>query len=137
AHPLVSFDALGLPAEVTLGDAATAALAAVPADAVPLRVAVGPAGELWMLLRNAASAWAVPIDDERRSDAIEVPGATDMELDGRSKLVVAGVASPSASSDLLRFILTQAADSADAPLRARHYDGRGIVRTPEGRIGYW
>jgi phage tail-like protein len=138
-HPLVAVDALTLPIEVVLSGAAAAALAQVPADAVPIRVAVGPLGECWLLVRSPTSAWVVPVDDARRSDPIEVPGATDVELDGRSKVVVAGPATapPAIVTDLLRFVLTLAADSPDPPLQARHYDGRGIVRTPDGRIGYW
>jgi phage tail-like protein len=138
-HPLVVVDALGLPREATLDERALAALAGVPADARPARVAVGPKGEWWLLLRNAASSWAVPIRDSRRSLPLEVPGASDVELDGRSKLVAAG---PGAGKDhpvafLRRFVLSRAGDEEDVPLSARGYDGRGIVRTPDGRIGFW
>jgi phage tail-like protein len=136
AHPLVTVDALGAPLEVALAHRAVTALAEVPAAARPARVAVGPRGERWLLLRTATSAWAVPIADDRRSSPIQVTGATDLELteyDGRGHLVVAGPP----GRDLLVFVLRPGADAPGSPLRARNYDGRGIVRTPDGRIGFW
>jgi phage tail-like protein len=138
-EPLVRVDALGLPRPVPLPAAAAGLIASLPPAARPDRVAVGPRGELWILMRDASSAWAVPIDDRRRAQPIEVAGATDIELDGRSKLVVAGPPATTGDPrpDLRRFVLTTAADTEDAPLAARGYDGRGIVRTPDGRIGYW
>jgi len=138
-QPLVRVDALGMPRPFALGTTASDAIAGLPADARPRRVAVGPRHEIWLLMQGVASAWAVPIDDVRRSNPIEVPGATDLELDGRGKLVVAGPAASASAPrpQLRRFILTTAADTEDAPLSARGYDGRGIVRTPDGRIGFW
>jgi phage tail-like protein len=128
-HPLVAVDALGLPREVPLERPLTGAWAA----ARPTRVAVGPRGQRWLLLESESSAWAVPVADDRRSAAIEVPGARDLELDGRGRLVVAGPP----GEDLRTFVVRPGADAAGPSLRARGYDGRGIVRTPDGRIGFW
>ncbi|MGH8934517.1 MAG: phage tail protein, partial [Egibacteraceae bacterium] len=108
-------------------------LASVPASATPLRVAVGPAGQLWLLLRDGTGAWAVPVEDARRTAVIPVPGASDIELDGASRLVVAGPP----GADFHRFALTRTADVMVGPLRGRNFDGRGIARTPDGRIGFW
>ena len=132
-HPLVEISALGTPREVPLPDRALTELASVPVSAAPLRVAVGPAGERWLLLRDAAGAWAVPVQDARRTAVIPVPGARDLELDGAGRLVVAGLP----GADFQRFALASAVDVRVAPLRGRNYDGRGIVRTPDGRIGFW
>jgi phage tail-like protein len=96
-------------------------------------VACGPHGETWLLWRDVAGAgWAQPVADPR-TDRVRGPftGATDLDLDGAGDLVVAGPA----GTDLRRFAL--GADTEDTPLRAGRYDGRGIARTPTGRIGYW
>lgn len=127
AHPLVEVDALGLPLDVD--PAGLAGLDAVPPAAVPARVAVGPGGERWLLLRDGTSAWAVPVADPRTATPIRVDGATDLELDGDGRVVVGGPA----GADLRRFTVA----SEDGGLRARRYDGRGIVRTPDGGIGFW
>lgn len=141
-HPLIEVTALGLPAEAVLPDAAAAVLAGLPPRFEPQRVAVGPHGERWLLLRERLApgpaglgdaAWAVPLADARRAAPVEVRGATDLELDGDSRLVAAGPP----DGLLARFTFDAEVGTRDAPLRARRYDGRGIVRTPEGAIGFW
>src|SRR5439155_20932544 len=59
--------------------------------------------------------------------------AGDVELDGRGGVVVGGPP----GDDLLHFSPVADVAAEDPPLRARNYDGRGIVRTPDGRIGFW
>ena len=104
-------------------------------DARPARVAGGAAGHIWMLWRSPdGRSWAVPADDERMSRPIgPFVGATDLELDGEGRIVVAGPI----GDDLRVFVPVDGVESEQPPLRARNYDGRGIVRTPDGRIGFW
>jgi phage tail-like protein len=141
-RPLIEVTALGLPADAVLPDAAAAVLAALPPRFEPQRVAVGPHGERWLLLRERLApgpaglgdaAWAVPLADARRTAPVEVRGATDLELDGDSRLVAAGPP----DGLLARFTFDAEVGTRDVPLHARRYDGRGIVRTPDGAIGFW
>ncbi|MEV5273389.1 MULTISPECIES: phage tail protein [Streptomyces] len=109
--------------------------AALPTGAVPSRVAVGTSGEVWLLWRDPqGSGWAVPVADDRTERVIgPIPGATDLELDGTAAVVVAGPP----QADLRRFTFRDGRVAEERPLRAPTYDGRGLVRTPDGRIGYW
>lgn len=142
ARPVIEVTALGLPSVMVLTPSASALLHALPPAFEPTRVAVGPRGERWLLLRERLhpgadglgdSAWAAPLSDDRRSALLEVPGATDLELDGDGRLVVAGPP----DGLLGRFQFSREVDTVESPLRARHYDGRGLVRTPDGAIGFW
>ncbi len=99
----------------------------LPPEASVRRVAVSPAGELFVLYRDAGgAAWVVGAGTHQ---VVRVGGATDVEFDGDGALVVAR----EPGADFLRV----RAGFADMPLKARGYDGRGIVRTPDGRIGFW
>lgn len=71
-------------------------------------------------------------------DAFDVPFATHLALmpDGdryRDILIVAR----RAGEDFLRFGLEAGAQSELPHLTARHYDGRGLVITPNGEPAYW
>jgi phage tail-like protein len=141
-RPLVEISALGLPTPLVLPRELRHQLDALPPQFEPVRVAVGPLGERWLLLRErlrpgpgglGEASRAIAVDDPRRSAPLEVPGATDLELDGESRLVFAGPP----DGLFRRFSLAKDADTEDTPLRARRYDGRGIVRTPDGSIGFW
>jgi phage tail-like protein len=130
-HPLVWLDAIGMPVDLPV---ASGALAAVPARARPSRVAVGPDGAVWLLLRDGPDAWALPVRGGRHpATPVYVPGITDLVIDGDGRLVVAGPVGVA--------LATWTVDSGTAvpgvALRARGYDGRGIVRTPDGRVGFW
>jgi phage tail-like protein len=63
---------------------------------------------------------------------LSVPFATDIEFQTPDTLVVAR----EPSQDFARFFLSQAAVERIGNLKAKGYDGRGIVRTPDGRIGF-
>jgi phage tail-like protein len=134
AHPLVSMTALSLPAEVPVP---AGTFSDLPVGTIPRRVAAGRVDGRWgrwLLVGDAAGAiFAVPLGSDGPALPIEVVGATDIEVDGVGALVVAGPP----GADLRRFVVTALAIGEDAPLRARGYDGRGLVRTPDGRIGYW
>jgi phage tail-like protein len=127
AHPLVSMTALSLPDEV-------AAAADLPSGMVPRRVAAGWADGRWvrwlLVADDAGNAVAVPLEN---GGVLHLAGATDIEVDGRGALVVGGAP----EADLRRFVITADATAEDAPLRGRRYDGRGLARTPDGRIGFW
>ena len=111
------------------------ALVGVAPDAVAARVAGDAAGHIWMLWRSPdGRSWAVPALDDRLAHPIgPFTGATDIELDGEGRIVVAGPP----GADLRVFVPVDGVESEQPPLRARNSDGRGIVRTPDGRIGFW
>ncbi|GGR98335.1 hypothetical protein GCM10010169_48630 [Micromonospora fulviviridis] len=129
-HPLAEVDALGTLREVVLD---TGALAGVPPAAVPSRVTVGPDGTVWLLLRDGGGAWITSVTGSTLHAPIAVTGATDLELDGEHRVVAAGPP----DRPLRTWAVVDGAAKADVPLLAPRYDGRGIVRTPDGRIAYW
>lgn len=103
----------------------------VPPDAEPLRVAVAPAaGAPVVLLGAGGDRWIVPTD--RPHLAFVVAAASDLEFDGDGTLVVAR----GAADDLLRFRLDAEGVFEDRPLRARGYDGSGLVRGRDGKVGF-
>ena len=105
--------------------------AGLPASARPVRIAVAPAGELVVLYRDTDDVgWVVAPDV---AEALRVPDATDIEFDGHGRLVVAGLPGGVLHS------YERVADGwlEGSPLQGWGYDGEGIVRTPEGRIGFW
>ncbi|HEX3131864.1 MAG TPA: phage tail protein [Thermoanaerobaculia bacterium] len=93
----------------------------------PTRLAVDPDGKLWLL----AGGTVVPLD--RPGEGFFVPGATDLAFQEDGALVVAR----RPGQDFLRFRLRPGGRDRLPQLKARGYDGRGIVRTPDGRIGFW
>jgi phage tail-like protein len=96
------------------------------------RIAISPSGEIVVLAAaGTEDAFVVPYDHPR--DAIFVPGATDIEWESDDTLVVARAPGES----FLRYRLAAGSVEAILPLVAHGYDGAGIVRTPEGRIGFW
>ncbi len=132
AHPLWRVTWHGDPVEL---DVPLRSLVGLPAGAVPTRVAADAQGRIWLLWRApGADPWATPVADERTTVPYgPLPGATDIELDGEGALIVA--AGPGQDLRVVRF--AAGAASADRPLRARRSDGRGLARTPDGRIAFW
>lgn len=118
----------GEPASVALPAGVTA----------PSRVAVDAEGNV-VLLDGAGGVGArvVPLDARLPAFAPAdlVPGfqASDVAFDSAGALIVAGAP----GADLLRVRLASGAPTLEPPLRAPGYDGRGIVRTPDGRIAFW
>ena len=130
-HPLLAVEALGHPIEVEVAEEAREG---IPPAARPSRVAVGPDDQVWLLYRDdPARAWAVPVRDDRRKAPVRRDGAVDLELDGEGSLVFAGPP----DGELQVVVLSDEGDTEGPALRARAYDGRGLVRTPDGRIGFW
>jgi phage tail-like protein len=124
---------------------------ALPAGCTaPSRVAVSPSGTAAILTRaGTANAEVWFLDEARANDHFAVEFATDLAWESDSVLVVAR----QCGADFLRFRLGIQSRGALAPLRARSYDGLGIVAISEKiaaaassgsgannaaqRIGFW
>lgn len=143
-HPLVHLPWGGFPRRLT-----TARPAGIPDHLVPSRVAASTSGVPWILWSEAAALGGTAggtrgagvtagfsIAATAGGPKVErivlpaLPGARDLEIDGRGGVVIAGPP----GADLTRF-------SSDRPpvagrLRAPGYDGRGLARAPDGRIVY-
>jgi phage tail-like protein len=132
-HPLVEIDAIGAPRAVPADAGLRGPLAQLPPGAEPRRVAAGPDGGAWLLLRDGANAWVVRMTGGYLTQPISAPGADDLAIDGSGNVVIAGPA----GGDLLVWAVDGRTARPAAPLDARGYDGRGIAVTPEGRIGFW
>ena len=135
--PLLRIDALGVPRPVGLPGAARRLLAEVPSGAAPYRAAAGPGGVLWLLLRHGRDSWLLPATAGGSAPPrhpLHVPGASDVELDGDGRIVLAG---PAGGDLLVRSVAADGSVLAQQPLSAAGYDGRGIARAPDGRIGLW
>jgi len=103
-----------------------------PAGVVaPTTLAATPYGLYVIDAGATANARVVSLDDS--SNAINIPRANNLLFVAPDVLVVAR----GAGEDLLRFQLQAQAFSELPPLKARHYDGRGLVLTPDGHVAYW
>ncbi|WP_143263968.1 phage tail protein I [Amycolatopsis kentuckyensis] len=127
--PLHRLDAIGRPEVQALEPAATELLGAgtIPPGARPARIAVAPDGAVWLLFDDSRLLRVRPGADPAHPGLLRVPGTLDLEFTGDGLLVLAGP-----PGDRL---LTWSSGTLGV-LRARGYDGRGLVRTPDGRIGY-
>ncbi len=101
----------------------------LPAGAVkPARLCFGPGGEILVLDRAATSAARILSS----RPPLPVPFATDIEfLD--DILIVARLA----GMDFRRFRITGQTVAETSPLKAKGYDGRGIVITPDRQVGFF
>ncbi len=104
----------------------------------PSRFTRHPGGRHYLLV-DGGTADARLLQDDEPPHPIAVPYATDIELlpgvdgDSDSTLIVArGI-----GQDFARFRLSPGNIMQAGDLKARAYDGRGIIRVPDGRIGYW
>jgi phage tail-like protein len=107
----------------------------------PARLAVSREGWLFALDADDGRVWRVDTGETLGP----VPGATDIEFQfgdpiatrecagGAPVLVVAR----QPGADFRRFCLKPDGGGEISPLTGRAYDGLGIVRTPDGRIGFW
>ena len=132
SRPLLRLEARRDPVPVPVPPAA---LAGVGPDALPAAVACDPAGRIWMLWRSpAGDSWAVPVADGRTSQPLgPFSWASGIAIDGNGDVVIAGPPGDAFRS----FSPDRGVSAENPPLDARNYDGRGIVRTPDGRIGFW
>jgi phage tail-like protein len=105
---------------------------ALPAGVTAGRLACSRTGDLFALeAAGTAAARVVPL--ARPALAWAVPFATDLEMESPAVLVVAR----RPGEDFLRFDPASGEPDDHPRATARGFDGRGIVRTPEGRIGSW
>jgi len=113
---------------------------------VPSRLAVHPDGHLFVLFdAGTRDAKVVPLWKQtgRRfevnpGDLLPAEFASDLEFmpaepSGTWQLVV----SRRPGEDFLRWKVTPQSHETQPPLKARYFDGRAIVRTPDGRIAFW
>jgi phage tail-like protein len=101
----------------------------------PSRVAVSPDGEIFVL-DNACSntARVVCLTRPRIFEGIDdLHFATDIEFLSGSILVIAR----RPKEDFLQYRIGANTIEKMPPLKARDYDGQGIVRTPDDRIGFF
>lgn len=92
------------------------------------------------LLCDAGTADAKVIPLAAPDDVIELRFATDLEFRGSCGAMELGnelVVAREPGSEFARYCLEGSNVSRLGNLRARGYDGRGIVRTPNESIGYW
>jgi phage tail-like protein len=97
----------------------------------PGRIALSSSGDVFLLDRAGTAAAHVIGEGEE----IAVPWATDIEFLDETPPVL--VIAHLAGQDLTRKRIAPGVTTTLAPFKAKGYDGRGIVRTPDGRIGFW
>jgi phage tail-like protein len=110
----------------------------------PARLAISPNGDLFVLdLAGQAAARVVKYKDPR--EVIPTAFATDLDFQigdatlarsctGQNYVLVVA---RRPGQDFLRFCVGENPAAGLPPLTARSYDGLGIVRVPDGRIGFW
>jgi phage tail-like protein len=101
-----------------------------PGVTQPARVAVSPDDGQVFILDSAGTAQAKAVS---ATTTIAVPFATDIEFLPGKVLVAARLP----GEDFLRFAVGAGSVEAMPPLKARAYDGLGIMRTPDNRILFW
>lgn len=114
------------------------------AISAPARIAVRPDGKLF-ILEHAGTAQARVVNLSDPAEVIPVPFATDLDFqtdDPTLAHVCTGqnyvlVVARRPGEDFLRFCVGENKPVDLRPLTARGYDGLGIVRAPDGRIGFW
>lgn len=107
----------------------------------PTRLAISPAGEIFILeVDETMSGRVLRYPDG--AEVLKVQFATDIEIQtpnpvtaGASCVVLVVARRP--DEDFRRFCIDGKDVSELPPLKARGYDGLGIVNTPDGRIGFW
>jgi phage tail-like protein len=100
----------------------------LPLEATPRRVATSASGAVHLLFGSpSGEAWIVALD--RPAAAIPAPGAHDLEVAGDGSIVVA----VEGYADLFRL----RDGLIEERLAAARDTGAGLVRTPDGRIGFW
>ncbi|PYS97643.1 MAG: hypothetical protein DMF65_11390 [Acidobacteria bacterium] len=109
----------------------------------PTRIALSPSGEVF-LLDGAGTDEARVVPVLRPDLSFDAAYATDIEFQpddsdtvdaDESSTILVIARRP--GEDFLRFRLSASARDETGSLKARGYDGRGIVVTPDGRVGYW
>ncbi|HKP86447.1 MAG TPA: phage tail protein [Blastocatellia bacterium] len=116
-----------------------------PAEIInPSRIAVSPGGEMY-ILENAGTAQARIVKHGDAGEATEARFATDIEFQIDDPVIGPACAGDNSilvvarrpREDFLRFCVGEGKPAILPPLKGNLYDGRGIVRAPDGRIGFW
>lgn len=110
----------------------------------PSRLALAPNGDLF-ILENAGEAVARVVKYNQPAQTIPVKFATDIEFQTGDPLLLEScsgenqvlVVARRPGEDFRRFCVGKDNPLELTPIKARGYDGFGIVRTPDGRIGFW
>lgn len=98
----------------------------------PDRIEVAPTGEIYLLDEvRSSSARVIPLKHPDR--VIEAHDATDLAFLEDNVLVIARLP----GQRFLRIRISSESHSDLPQMNAPGYDGRGIVSTPDGRIGFW
>jgi phage tail-like protein len=90
-------------------------------------------GQPVVLVRRSDGSGQLLLGDGRRVDVPSVRAVTDLAVDAQHAIVVAG----GPGEPFVRLAEQDGRWSLDARLDSIGYDGRGIVTTPDGRVGYW
>ncbi len=110
----------------------------------PARIALSPNGELF-ILEHAGTLQARVVKHSEPGQIIDVEFATDIEFQTGDPLLVQACGSDKQvlvvarrpGEDFLRYCLGESQPAVLPPLKARGYDGLGIVLAPDGRVGFW
>ncbi|MBA3440950.1 MAG: hypothetical protein H0T92_13880, partial [Pyrinomonadaceae bacterium] len=109
----------------------------------PSRLAISPAGEIY-LLDNAGTQDARIVSLQRPEQSLRIAFATDLEFMASDSAASHSTAESHVlvvarrpAEDFLCYRVSPSSIDELPPLKGRGYDGRGIVRTPDGRIGFW
>jgi len=123
---ILSFSAISMPEELQF-ESPLASSAKAPSD-----ITIDESGRVFLLYHaNSNDAYVYAVDQENQT--IEVPFASAIVANSNFEIVVAR----QPNADFLRFRVTRDSISQLPQLQARHYDGRGIVIDPIGRVAYW
>lgn len=110
------------------------AVAELPADAEPSRVAVLPDGSPVLLWHGTDGAsWLLSAG----RPALPVGPASDIAVDTEGAVVIAPCPAPDGRATLRRVLPTATGWVRARPLDATDNDGSGLVVTTDGRLGYW
>lgn len=119
-------------------------LALPPEITNPSRIAISPTRELYVLERaGQANARVIKISDPAYSFEVKFATDLDFQLDDPTLAHVCTgadsvmVIARRPSEDFVRYCVGEKAPVNLRPLTARGYDGLGIARAPDGRIGFW
>ncbi len=132
------------PAElIVLGASGAPRRLPLPAGATaPVRIASSPSGRIAILDRQAGKVFfpggapgPLDLSVKRHPQQPDSAHVSDLAFESEDALVVAYLP----GEDFFRFNASTdpAADPLLRPLKARGYDGLGIARAPDGRIGFW
>jgi phage tail-like protein len=110
----------------------------------PARFALSPKGELF-ILEHAGTVQARIVKYNDPQEVVPVAFATDLDFQTGDPTLAHSctgqnyvlVVARRQGEDFVRFCVGENKPAGLPPLTARGYDGLGIVRVPDGRIGFW